>query len=243
MKVDMHFHLEEGPYSLRWLSRTVQALASTESGVAGQFGHHSLEYINHISNQLSSRMQQGCFSEEWLDRYLATGRERGIQAFGVVDHLYRFRECRSYYEKHMLLDDSPVGKLQRKWLDQVCVASITDFVNFVTEAKKTRPDLAMGIEADFFEGGEEELRELLTGYDWDYVIGSVHFMDGWGFDNPETQEQFANLDPITTYAATSICCARHVHRACSKSLPTRITSKYSDFVRRMSRICSPCIIR
>ncbi len=79
MKVDMHFHLEEGPYSLRWLSRTVQALASTESGVAGQFGHHSLEYINHISNQLSSRMQQGCFSEEWLDRYLATGRERGIQ--------------------------------------------------------------------------------------------------------------------------------------------------------------------
>ncbi|MBJ6361801.1 PHP domain-containing protein [Paenibacillus sp. GCM10012307] len=200
MKVDMHFHLEEGPYSLRWLSRTVQALASTEFDLADQFGRSSLEYIEHVSNQLSSRMQQGCFSEEWLDRYLTTGRARGIQAFGVVDHLYRFRECRPYYEKHMLLDDSEIGKLQRKWLDQVCVASIADFVNFISEAKKTRPDLALGIEADFFEGGEEELRELLAGYEWDYIIGSVHFLEGWGFDNPETRSEFDHLDPLPTYA-------------------------------------------
>lgn len=200
MKVDMHFHLEEGPYSLRWLSRTLQALTSTTPKPDSSLGYHTLQYAEEMSKLLTVRMQQGCYSEDWLDRYLDTGRERGITAFGVVDHLYRFRECRSYYEKHMLLDDSSIGRLQRKWLDQVCVASLSDFVGFVTEAKKTRPQLALGIEADFFPGGEAELKELLSGFEWDYVIGSVHFLDGWGFDNPETKDQFMGRDVLVTYA-------------------------------------------
>lgn len=200
MKVDMHFHLEEGPYSLRWLSRTLQALDATEPKPDQALEHHTMEYTKQLSKLLDKRMYQGCFSEEWLNRYLTTGRSRGIEAFGIVDHLYRFRECRSYYEKHMLLDDSPVGRLQQAWLDQVCVYSISEFVNFVIEAKKSNPDLALGIEADFFPGGESELKALLAEYDWDYVIGSVHFMKGWGFDNPETQAEFKDLDAIETYA-------------------------------------------
>ncbi|WEK54680.1 MAG: PHP domain-containing protein [Candidatus Cohnella colombiensis] len=200
MKVDMHFHLEEGPYSLRWLSRTLQALSVTDPKPNGSLGHHTLQFTEEMTELLANRMQQGCFNEQWLDRYLTTGRERGIEAFGVVDHLYRFRECRAYYEKHMLLDDSPVGQLQRTWLDQVCVASLEDFVGFVKEAKKTRPELSLGIEADFFPGGEEELRVILEEHDWDYVIGSVHFLDDWGFDNPVTKSEFEGMDPLASYA-------------------------------------------
>lgn len=196
MKVDLHFHLEEGPYSIRWLSRTLQALAHTEPQINKG---HSLDFVGHLASRLDSRMRSGSFSNDWLDRYLTTGRSRGIEWFGVVDHLYRFKECRSYYEKHMLLDDSPVGRLQQHWLDQVCVSSLDEFVTFVTEAKKSRPDLLLGIETDFFEGGESELGALLAGYDWDHVIGSVHFMDGWGFDNPETKDRFTELKPMEAY--------------------------------------------
>jgi histidinol-phosphatase (PHP family) len=199
MKVDMHFHLEEGPYSLRWLSRTLQALSATDANASNIPASHSLAWAEQLSAMLGARMRDGCFSEEWLDRYLVTGRSRGIGLFGVVDHLYRFRECRSYYEKHMLLDDSPIGRLQEAWLNQVCVTSLDEFVSFIAKAKKTRPDLLLGIEADFFEGGEEELGRILSGYEWDHVIGSVHFIDGWGFDNPETQSRFADLDPLEAY--------------------------------------------
>lgn len=214
MKVDMHFHLEEGPYSLRWLSRTLQALASTELKLAETLDGHTLPYAEEMSKLLDKRLDEGCFSEEWLDRYLITGRSRGIEEFGVVDHLYRFRECRGYYEKHMLLDDSPIGRLQKAWLDQVCVASLSEFVGFVMDAKKTRPDLSLGVEADFFPGGEDELRELLARYEWDYIIGSVHFLDGWGFDNPETQSVFKDLDPLETYA----CYYDLLRQACASGL-------------------------
>jgi histidinol-phosphatase (PHP family) len=196
LKVDFHFHLEEGPYSLQWLSRTLQALATTEPKPHEALGQH---YAKEMTQQLSERIAQGCFSEEWLDRYLIQGRERGIKQFGIVDHLYRFQECRTYYEKHMLLDNSPIGQLQLQWLDQVCVASLPDFVNFIKKAQRTRPDLALGIEADFFQGGEAELGEILSAYEWDYVIGSVHFMDGWGFDNRKTKDEFLGRDAVQMY--------------------------------------------
>ncbi|MFB9274035.1 PHP domain-containing protein [Cohnella cellulosilytica] len=199
MKVDMHFHLEEGPYSLRWLSRTLQALAASGSASDRAIAH-SRAWAEDLSEQLEKRMWDGCFSEEWLDRYLDEGRARGIGLFGVVDHLYRFRECRPYYEKHMLLDDSPIGCLQQEWLNQVCVASLEEFVTFVTDAKRSRPDLRLGVEADFFEGGEAELGRILGACEWDYVIGSVHFLDGWGFDNPDTRSTFERMDPLKTYA-------------------------------------------
>lgn len=42
--------------------------------------------------------------------------------------------------------------------------------------------LRLGIEADYFPGTAEELRERLAPYPFDYVIGSVHYVDGFPID-------------------------------------------------------------
>ena len=44
--------------------------------------------------------------------------------------------------------------------------------------------VALGVEADYIPGFEERLRALLAAHPFDYVLGAVHFIDGWGFDNP-----------------------------------------------------------
>lgn len=45
-------------------------------------------------------------------------------------------------------------------------------------------DVLLGIEADYAEGHEEALRELLAPYPWDVVLGSVHFVAGGWIDAP-----------------------------------------------------------
>ncbi|MBW7462270.1 PHP domain-containing protein, partial [Paenibacillus sepulcri] len=45
-----------------------------------------------------------------------------------------------------------------------------------------------------------ELAGLLEMLDVDYVIGSVHFIDGWGFDNPETASRFEDENLELLYA-------------------------------------------
>ncbi|MDQ6976454.1 MAG: histidinol-phosphatase HisJ family protein [Mariprofundaceae bacterium] len=44
-----------------------------------------------------------------------------------------------------------------------------------------------GLEADFHPSATDYIQSLLTYHNWDYVIGSVHFIDDWGFDNPDEQ--------------------------------------------------------
>jgi len=41
-----------------------------------------------------------------------------------------------------------------------------------------------GVEADFYQGCESFLATWLPEQDFDLVLGSVHYIDGWGFDNP-----------------------------------------------------------
>ncbi|MBW7459140.1 histidinol phosphate phosphatase domain-containing protein, partial [Paenibacillus sepulcri] len=154
MKVDFHFHLEEGPYSLRWLERTARALSATSDEIGreqetGRSPLHSLSWINSVSAQLGRRIEQGPFHQNWIKRYLAEGRRRGIGKFGLVDHLYRFEEFKPYYLKHICVDDSPLGRLQREWLDRVCVTSASAFIEAAKAAAGSDDALSVGLEADY----------------------------------------------------------------------------------------------
>ncbi len=59
----------------------------------------------------------------------------------------------------------------------------------------------LGVEADYVPGTEERLRALLRTADFDYVIGSVHFLPAetepstlWGFDNPDALDEWQRRD-------------------------------------------------
>ncbi|MFF2093960.1 histidinol phosphate phosphatase domain-containing protein [Paenibacillus sp. NPDC058174] len=197
MKVDFHFHLEEGPYSFKWLQRTASSIAN----VTGcEERKHSLSWVTTQVERLQKRLTEGCFSEQWIETYMTAGLQRGIERFGIVDHLYRFDEFQTYYERYMTLDNSELGRLQRYWLEQVRIGSIEDYLSAVRRTQKKGYPISLGVEADFFPGGEAELKVLLDQYELDYVIGSVHFIDGWGFDNPELQHLFGQKNLLELYA-------------------------------------------
>lgn len=197
MTIDYHVHLEEGPYSSRWLERTSQALEFFQHVDATAQG--SKEQMTFQLQRLTKRVQNGCYSEEWLDLYLQQAKQLGLREVGIVDHLYRFKETRGYFERFMKLDDSEIGQLQRYWLDRVMTENIDTFVSTIQLAKekwhREGISLKLGIEADYFIGGEMELTSLLANHPWDYVIGSVHFVEGWGFDNPQTEYLFKQMSP------------------------------------------------
>ncbi len=59
--------------------------------------------------------------------------------------------------------------------------------------------IKLGIEADFSPMHQKQLTDLLTAHPFDYVIGSIHFIDGWGFDNPEFLDEWANRSVEVVY--------------------------------------------
>ncbi len=64
-------------------------------------------------------------------------------------------------------------------------------------AKKIK--VLVGIEADFLAGYEEKTKAILNSYPYDYVIGSVHFMGKWGFDDPAERKAWSEKDVNRVY--------------------------------------------
>jgi histidinol-phosphatase (PHP family) len=97
------------------------------------------------------------FTEENAQRYLAAAEEQGIPELGVSEHIYRFKEA-------LELWGHPY------WHDQA-VDDLGAYCEFV----RTTP-LRLGMETDFIPGAEDRIAELLAGHDFDYVVGSVHYL-------------------------------------------------------------------
>ncbi len=59
------------------------------------------------------------------------------------------------------------------------------------EEFKDKISIKLGYEVDFLP---KYMDERVLKADVDYLIGSVHFLDGWGFDNPEFIGEYKNKD-------------------------------------------------
>jgi histidinol-phosphatase (PHP family) len=97
------------------------------------------------------------FTRENCERYRAAASDRGIEELGVAEHVHRFSRALDVWQH----------PFWRRW----AVDDLDEYVEFVRGT-----DLRLGVEADFVAGREDRMATLLGSYDWDYVVGSVHFI-------------------------------------------------------------------
>lgn len=100
-----------------------------------------------------------------LAAQIQAARQFGLDELGISDH-YTLYPGGEEVEWSMPLDLLGDYVLQLR----VAATETNDLV------------LRIGVEADFFPETVEALRERLEPYPWDYVIGSVHYVDGFPID-------------------------------------------------------------
>lgn len=79
-----------------------------------------------------------------------------------------------------------------------------EYIAMVEEARSEfagRLDIRIGLEADYHPGTERYVAQVLEAHPWDYVIGSVHYIGAWGFDNPDLKEEYDWRDLGELYAS------------------------------------------
>lgn len=105
------------------------------------------------------------FSAANVERYRAVAQERGIAELGCAEHVYRFAQALAVWSH----------PLWREYAND----DLDTYVSFVRE----QTDLRLGIEADFIVGREDRMATLLQSHDWDFVVGSVHFVGEHAVDH------------------------------------------------------------
>ena len=103
-----------------------------------------------------------------VERFVEVAAARGVHEIGFAEHVYYFAQTRSLWE---LPHDA-----------ERCVYDVDRYVGAVVEAKRRGLPVKLGLEVDYVRGREDETRELLAPYPWDFLLGSVHFVSGTGVD-------------------------------------------------------------
>ena len=69
------------------------------------------------------------------------------------------------------------------------------YLDWIAEARGAAGDMPvrMALEVDWLEGGEAWIESLTSRAPWDYLIGSVHYIGAWNFDNPAEKQRFSDF--------------------------------------------------
>lgn len=111
-----------------------------------------------------------------IDEYIKIAIKNGVKYYGFSDH------APMNFEPQYRMTFKQMKNYERD-------------INLAKEKYKNRCEILLGYEVDYLKG---DVDERVLNADVDYLIGSVHFIDKWGFDNPEFIGKYAdkNIDEI-----------------------------------------------
>jgi len=126
------------------------------------------DYHLHLRPDGEDTPAERYFTAENVDRYREAAAAAGVDDLGVSEHVYRFRQALDLW-RHPF------------WLEQAS-DDLDAYCEFVRGA-----GLKLGVECDYVPGAEGRTAALLEAREFDYVVGSVHFIgdvavDHEGFD-------------------------------------------------------------
>jgi histidinol-phosphatase (PHP family) len=118
----------------------------------------------------------------WPAEYAARAVELGLGELGFADH-------------------NPMPEPFDEW--RMVLADLPRYLDEVEKARAQFPQLTirLGLECDYLPGREAWIEELRGMADWDFFIGSVHYLpDGTEVDSPTAMKRYQNGDGDAIWA-------------------------------------------
>ena len=126
-----------------------------------------------------------------IESYVETADARGVTELGFTEHLYRCEEGAAVLGEFWAAE--PDAELAEQARDMVAIdagLSLADYVKEVLNAKQRGLPVKLGLEVDFFPNTIDAVMDLLAGYPFDFLIGSVHWVGGWSIDASDVMHEF-----------------------------------------------------
>jgi histidinol-phosphatase (PHP family) len=128
--------------------------------------------------------------------YADAGAAAGVDEICITEHLFRFRQADRLLAGWW--DADPDGRLREQTAAYWAAHATGDLDEYVTAvlgaaAADSPIPIRLGLEVDYYPGRMGEVADLLAGHPFDLLLGSVHWLGAWGFDqmgDPVVDEQW-----------------------------------------------------
>ncbi|RFB17011.1 histidinol-phosphatase HisJ family protein [Bacillus sp. HNG] len=135
------------------------------------------DYHNHL--------ELGTLELDYLMKFIDEAKLKKIDHFGISEHAYHFYQTKDI--------------LSNPWVDARRYYDMKDYVDLFKLAWKNDIDVKMSIEMDYTPGKHNEMEKFISSYDFDYVIGSIHWVGDFGIDLAEFRDEWDKRDLHDTY--------------------------------------------
>ena len=133
------------------------------------------------------------FGADLVEQYVVAAADRGVTEIAITEHIYRCKEARPILGDFW--DDptvpAEIAAVSADFVTAECNFRLDNYVEAVVAAKDRGLPVKLGLEVDFFPESIGGIMDLIAGYPFDVLIGSVHWVGGWAVDSADTQSEFA----------------------------------------------------
>jgi histidinol-phosphatase (PHP family) len=122
---------------------------------------------------------------EQLADYCSRAQAAGVTELAVTEHLFRFRQADAllggFWEDERV--PGALAESMAEYWEFHATADLDVYVECALAAKDAGLPVVIGLEVDYYEGRMGAVGDLLAGYPFDVLLGSVHWVGAWRFDD------------------------------------------------------------
>ncbi len=141
------------------------------------------------------RQRDATVTVEQIAAYCDRAARAGVVEIALTEHLFRFTQAREHLGGFIdeLPDDAHRAGMAAYW-DHHARVDLDAYVEAVETVKAEGLPVVLGLEVDFYRGRMDQVSELLAGYPFDVLLGSVHWLGSWRFDVLSDPVELAEWD-------------------------------------------------
>lgn len=132
------------------------------------------------------------FTLDQIAQYCEQAAAQGVQELALTEHTHRFRDVRAvvgdFWTRY---EHEPTSAAMAEYFDFHARNSLEEYVTLAQAAKDAGLPVKIGLEVDYYRDQMDDVAALLAQYPFDVLIGSVHWLGTWQFDDIDTPVQMA----------------------------------------------------
>lgn len=145
---------------------------------------------------LHIHIERGPYTAEWIERFVNQAIKMNLSEINLVEHSIRIKEFHKTFK-----EAKEYNSYQYNWFKgkEKTAHSFEEYKNLITEIRSREypVKIKFGLEICWFEQHEDEIRDIVSDGFFDYLIGSVHWVDNWTFN--QRKYQWKNRDYNSIY--------------------------------------------
>ncbi len=144
---------------------------------------------------LHIHIERGPYTKQWIDRFVDKAVQMGMEEINLLEHSIRIKEFHPAFEEARCYN-----LYQKKWFEgkEKQAHTLDEYKKLIDMIRGCDYPIKVnfGLEICWFEQHEDFIRDIVKDNYFDCLLGSVHWIDNWTFNQRKYQWLGKDVDKI-----------------------------------------------